>query len=127
MIRSDNMEINNEYINNLIKKYRTELYETDGIDLREIDSLIPDDDLKLIIRLNNSDMCDLINERPLKKDLIRRLLIANINFYKLAKKRKISIPGTSFLMSIASSVDYKVDKLYSELNVGAYYRPHRPR
>ena len=40
----------------LIKKYRQELFETSDIDISIIDSLISDDDLKLIIRLNNVDI-----------------------------------------------------------------------
>ena len=121
------MELNEISESELTKKYRNELFETEGISISEIDNLISDDDLKMIIGLNNREMCELINKRPLDEDLIHKLLVANINFYKLAKYRKLSIHGSSFLMTIASSIDYDVDKLYDELNVGGYHRPFRSR
>jgi len=114
------MKLDDNYKNELIKKYRNELFETDGVNLSEIDELISDEDLVMIINLNNSEMCELINKTPLDKSLIYKLLVANINFYKLAKRRKISVHGSSFLMTIASSIGYNVDKLYDELNVGGY-------
>lgn len=113
--------MNEEYKNELISKYRSELFETEDVDLKEIDSLISDEDLRKMIQLNNSEIGMLINERELDRAKVRKLLVANVNFYKLAKKRKLSVPGTSFLMSIAGSVDYDGYKLYDELNVGRYY------
>ena len=121
------MNIDNEYKNKLINTYRREIFETDGVDLAEIDSLISDDDLRNMISINNAEMCDLINKEPIDKEAIRRLFVLNVNFYKLAKKREISIPGTSLLMTIASAIDYNVDKLYDELNVGRYNRPFKTR
>ena len=116
------MNISEEYKNILISKYRTYLFETDDINLLRIDNLISDEDLKLIISLNNAEMCELINKESFDKEFVTRLLVANLNFYKLAKQRGLSIPGSSFLMTIASSVDYNVDKVYEELTVGRYKR-----
>ena len=104
----------------LLEKYRGEYFERENINIKELDQLINDEDLKNIIGLNNMEMCDLINKEPLDKEKIRKLFISNINFYRLARKRELSIPGTSILMTIANVVDYKIDKLYAELTVGSY-------
>jgi len=116
------MNIDNEYKNKLINMYRTDTFETEDIDLSEIDELISDEDLKAIISINNTEMSRLINKEPLEKELIKKMLVANLNFYKLAKSRELSIPGSSFLMTIASSINYDVDKVYEELTVGRYNR-----
>ena len=114
------MIIDEEYKNKLITMYRTELFATDGIDIKEIDSLISDNDLKAMIQLNNSEMAQMINEKTVEKNEIKKLFIANVNFYKLAKYRKLSCHGKSFLMAVGSVIDYNIDRLYGELNVGEY-------
>ena len=121
------MNIDSDYKNKLISTYRTELFERDGINPSVIDDLISDSDLKIMISLNNSEMCELINKQPIDKERIKKIFVANVNFYKLAKYRDINIPGTSLLMTIASAIDYNVDKLYDELNVGRYIRPFKTR
>ena len=121
------MNLDDEYKKELISKYRSEMFLNEKIDVKEVDSLISDDDLKAMISLNNGEIINLINQKPTNKDLVKELLINNVNLYKIADNRKLSIPGRSFMMAVATEVGYNVDKLYSEFNVGAYYRPHRPR
>ena len=121
------MNIDEKYKNELIAKYRNELFETENVSISEIDSLISNDDLKMMFSINNAEMCELINKKPLDKDTITKLLVANINLFKLAKSRDIKVYGTSFLMTIASAVDYNADKLYDELTVGQYNRPFKTR
>lgn len=121
------MNLDNKYKNELIEKYRTELFATEGVDIKELDGLINDEDLKAMISINNKEMINLINQNPINRELVRNLFVTNVNLYKLADVRELSIPGRGFLMAIATEVGYKADKLYSEFNVGAYYRPHRPR
>ncbi len=118
------MEMNKELKNQLIAKYRTELYETDDVELDEIDN-ISNDDLREIIMINNSDIINLSNQKTLDVDLIRRLFIANVNFYKLARSRGLEIPGSSFLKSSAIKIGYDIDRLYDELSVGRSNRPSR--
>ena len=114
------MKLDEEYKKILLDKYRNEFFETDGINIKELDQIINDDDLRNIIGLNNIEMGELINQNPIDKERLKKLFIANVNYYRLARKRELSIPGTSFLMAIASVVDYKTDKLYAELTVGSY-------
>ena len=116
------MKMENEAKNQLIAKYRTELFETDGINLKEINDMISDEDLKAIIQINNSEMGRLLNKKPFNKELFKRLFVANLNFYKLAKTRNITVQGKSFLLTMGSAIDYNVDKIYSELTVGSYTR-----
>ena len=115
-----NIKISKELKKELIEKYRTEIFETDDIDINEINDLISDDELVIMFGLNLSDMLGLINKKPIDKDSIRKLFIANVNFYKIAKKRDVTLYGSSFLMKIATVIDYDINKLYDELNVGAY-------
>ncbi len=111
----------NELDNQLKAKYRTEVYETDDVNLEQIDD-ISDEELKTIIQLNNRDLSILLNEKPLDKELMTKLLVANLNFYLLAKKREISVHGSSFLMTIATAIGYNLDKVCSKLSVGLYTR-----
>ena len=121
------MIIDDEYKNELINKYRTELFETENVDVSELDDLISDDELKTMFNLNNTEMCELINKKDFDKDKVRKMLVANINLYKLGKSRDLKINGTSFLMPIASAINYNADKLYAELSVGTYNRPFKRR
>ena len=110
----------NDLKNDLLKKYRIEMFEEEDIDINEMNDLIPDNELKAIFGLNLVEMLELINKKTIDKDKIRKLLVADINFYKIAKKRGITLHGTSFLTKIANVVDYDSNKLYAVLNVGEY-------
>ena len=71
------MKIDDEYNNKLKEKYRSELFETDDIDIKDIDSLISDEDLKAIIGINNAEMCELVNKKELNEELIQKLFSWN--------------------------------------------------
>ncbi len=112
--------IDENYKNELISKFRTELFETNGVDINELDDLITDDEIKIMFAMNNSEMVNLVNTNPIDKEKVTKLFIANVNLYKLAKKRKVTVHGSSFLMSIATLIGYDSSKLYGELTVGMH-------
>ena len=112
------------YINKLTTLYRTDIYETEDVDLNKI-SNISNDDLKIVFMINNSDMIKLSNQEPLNKEAIQRLLVANINFYKLARSRGMEMAGSSFLKRAAIIIGYDINKLYDELSVGRFERPYK--
>lgn len=114
------MKINNELKDELIKKYRTEIFETEDIDINELNDLITDNELKALFGLNLVEMLETINKNQFDKEAIRKLFVANVNLCKIAKKRKVTLYGTSFLMKIAPIIEYDVNKIYDEINVGAY-------
>ncbi len=114
------MKLDNEYKNGLISRYRCEIFETDDVALSEIDELVPNDELKAIVQLNNRDIAALVSKKPFDKELAKRLFVANVNFYKLAKSRGIPVNGSSLLMRMAKLVDYDANKLYDELSVGRH-------
>ena len=88
------MRLNDEYQGKLIAAYRRSIFEKENIAISKIDDLISDENLKAIISLNNREMCDLINKRTYDVDYVRRLLVANINFYRFAyEKNSISLVG----------------------------------
>ena len=122
--------MNDEYKNKLIAKYRTEVFEIDSNDISELEELTLNDsneDLVSIFDLNMREMARLVNEKTIDKEKVRKLLIANINIYRIARKRNISLHGFNFLPAIADAIGYDTDKVYTRLSVGEYYRAYRPR
>ena len=84
--------------------------------MEDMNYSISNDDLQLIIKTNNNEMEKLINQEPLDIEKINELFVANINFYKMAVKRKMSVPGLNFMMVVATMIDYKPDVLLNLLN-----------
>ena len=66
----------------LLDKYRNEFFETDGINIKELDQIINDDDLRNIIGLNNIEMGELINQNPIIAFYIYESECCNVNFMK---------------------------------------------
>ena len=120
MIRGIDMKINNEYQELLIKRYRIPLFEKDNVDFKEIDALISDQDLVLMIQINNDEMRNIINENNIDIPKLEQLLKENINLYRLADYRKISVSGKSLMMSVATVLNYKLNKTFEIVNNNMY-------
>ena len=105
------MEIDEERRQELISKYRNPIFSTRTLDVKKIDELIDDQDLKDITKINNDEMIRLINEEPMNENLIKPLFYANVNFYFLAHFRKVSLPGISIILTIAPLFKYDISAL----------------
>ena len=60
----------------------------------------------------------------------RKLFVATVNLYVLAKKRGMLVHGTHFLLNKASVVGYDIDKLYNLITAGysnSIFEPRRNR
>ncbi len=114
------MNLDVETKNKLKEKYCGDLFSTDDIDLNKIDALVPDNELRQIIGLNNSEMAYLNSQKPLDIEAVRKLFIANLNFYRLAMKRNLNIPGSSYLRTLAGVVGYDYNKLCAILSTGKH-------
>lgn len=119
------MKMDKEYQKKLKEFYQKEPFTSENINLAEIDDLINDTELKNVIQLNNAEMTQMLNQKPLDKDAIKKLLIANINFYKLAKYRGINVHGTSFIMTMATAIGYDINRVYDALNDGYNNHSHK--
>ena len=105
------MEEDEEYLNSLIKKYRTKEFQTINLDIKYLDQLITNEDLVLIIEKNNTDMQIIINSATEieNNENIKELFYANLNFYRLARFRKLNIPGISFMKAMATAINFPSD------------------
>ena len=126
------MKIDNS-IYALRQKYDDPYYE-DVLEYEYVDEFIPSDDLPKIIKINNEEMYDLINHVNLNAliatdanamlsgdylddfDRIKALFLRNMNFYRIANYRGLSIPGKEIMLRVATLLP-NVDclKIYQEL------------
>jgi hypothetical protein len=113
------MILDNEAKKELMKKCQMEVFEDENLNFKELGDLdIQDDELKTIIYLNNRELSRLFNTKPFDKEATRKIFVANVNYYVLAKKRGMEVHGTHFLLNNARHVDYDVNKLYDLLTAG---------
>jgi hypothetical protein len=99
----------------LMNKYRI-IYEKEDIDVEKINAIIPDDELKMIIALNNKEMYELIMVENFDKEKVEKLFNLNFKLYKLAKIREMSVPGLNIMMLVATSIGYESNKILALLN-----------
>ena len=109
------MEIDAIKKQELMNKYRI-IYEKEDVEVKEIDAIIPDDELKILIALNNKEMYELILVEELDKEKIKKLFELNFKLYKLAKLREMSVPGLNIMMLVATTIGYESDKIFALLN-----------
>ena len=106
------VEVDDKYLNLLIQKYRTEEFQKINLDIEYLDQLITNEDLAMIIEKNNNDMQRIINSSTDIEDNkeIKGLFYANLNFYRLARFRKLNIPGLSFMKAMATAINFPQDE-----------------
>ena len=109
------MEIDALKKQELMNKYRI-IYEKEDIEVKEINTMIPDDELKMLIALNNKEMYELILVEKFDKEKIGKLFKLNFKLYKLAKLREMSVPGLNIMMLVASTIGYESDEIFALLN-----------
>ena len=114
------MNITDDEKEKLINKYNNSLFMKEDVDLSLIDPLIDDDDLRKLAWINNEKMKDLINEKVINEETIKPLFFTNLNLYRLAHEREISIPYKSFMVTVAISIDYNFEKYFDVFDLGFY-------
>lgn len=86
----------------------------------EVSDLLHDDELIDIIKKNNEEMEQIINENPecindrKLKDIIDELFLENVDYCLEAFRRKLKVPNMSFMMAVATLLGYSNEDILSK-------------